>query len=275
MPLLKKRRLLQAPFLFLVLLCSGVSSVWADVAAECRAARIDESVRVAQVLDGDTLRLATGRKLRLIGVNAPELGGDKAPEPLAEEARRFVQRFVAETGVLHLQYGVEKEDRYGRLLAHVFDGSGKSLEQGLVKEGLAFHITIGQNDFLRSCLEHAEESARRQQLGVWGQPYFQVAPPGTLQEGFRLVRGRVTNVHTPSRGSWWVDLDSKVSLVIRPADQNSFKKTDLSALVGRSVEARGWLLRREDQQKSAHRNPWMMPLSHRGMLQVLEPEKKK
>src|SRR5690606_39993176 len=67
------------------------------------------------------------------------------PEPLAQEALRFVQRFVAKSGVLHLQHGVEKQDRYGQLLAHVFDESGKSLEQALVEEGLAFHITVGGN----------------------------------------------------------------------------------------------------------------------------------
>lgn len=266
MHILKKRRLLQAPFLFLALLLGGPSFVY----AQCAAARIDESVRTVQVLDGDTLRLASGRKLRLIGVNAPEINAAGAPEPLAQEALRFVQRFVAKSGVLHLQHGVEKQDRYGRLLAHVFDESGKSLEQALVEEGLAFHITVGGNSFLRDCLKRAEESARQKGLGVWGQAYFQAAPPGTLQEGFRLVRGRVQKVQLPSRGSWWLDLDSGVSLMIRPADQSHFRKADLQALLGHSVEARGWLIKRRSSEQGKRRNPWLMPLSHGGMVELVK-----
>jgi|SRR5690554_204432 len=266
---LKKRRLLQAPFLFLAFFLAGAYPAFGD----CKATRLDESVRGAQVLDGDTLRLPSGRKLRLIGVNAPELNVSQGAEPLASEARRFVLRFVAQADVLQLQYGAEKEDRYGRLLAHVFDGSGKSLEQALLEQGLAFQITVGRNDALQECLRSAEQSARQKQLGVWGQSYYQATPPGILKEGFRLVRGTVQNVHLPSRGSWWLDLDSGVSLVIRPADQLQFHKADLLALQGRLIEARGWLIKRKQGAKAERRSPWLMPLSHGTMVEIASTEK--
>src|SRR5690606_17976948 len=266
---LKKRRLLQAPFLLLVFWLVGASLAFGD----CAATRIDQSARAVQVLDGDTLRLVSGRKLRLIGVNSPELNTSQGAEPLAAEARRFVQQFVENAGVLQLRYGAEKEDRYGRLLVHVFDSTGKSLEQALLEQGLAFHITVGRNDALQDCLRRAEESARQKRLGIWDKPYYQAAPPGVLQEGFRLVQGTVQNVQLPNRGSWWLDLDSGVSLVIRPRDQSHFRKADLLALQGRTVEARGWLIKRKGGKKTERRNPWLMPLSHGGMIEAINTEK--
>ena len=71
-----------------VLLVGGAPSR-ALAAVDCPADRIDEYVEVADVHDGDTVRLVDGRKLRLIGFNTPELARDESPaEPLATEARQ-------------------------------------------------------------------------------------------------------------------------------------------------------------------------------------------
>src|SRR3989304_3808831 len=58
-------------------------------AASCAPDRIDEYAKVKQVFDGDTIQLTDGRKLRLVGINSPELGKeDRPPEPYADQAHR-------------------------------------------------------------------------------------------------------------------------------------------------------------------------------------------
>src|SRR5690554_1546595 len=104
------KRRLWAPFLcLLILLVLSIQAV-----AGCRPVRIDESARVEKVIDGDTLRLVSGKKVRLIGINAPELDSEGAgAEPFAREARTFVAQFTKRANMLHLQYGEERLDRYG------------------------------------------------------------------------------------------------------------------------------------------------------------------
>ena len=59
----------------------------AELAAQCPAPGSTQAVRVTRVVDGDTLHLADGRKARLIGLNAPELGRrGQAAQPFARPA---------------------------------------------------------------------------------------------------------------------------------------------------------------------------------------------
>ncbi len=82
------------------------------------------------MLDGDTLRLADGRRVRLASIDTPELG-----RPCAAEARDFTSAFLA-GGVAVLQPPDPPRDRYGRLLADVEVG-GASLSRALLAAGLA------------------------------------------------------------------------------------------------------------------------------------------
>ena len=60
-----------------------------------------ETARVEAVVDGDTLRLADGRRVRLIGVNAPELHDRSGhAEPGAVSARRFASRFLGGSRIM-------------------------------------------------------------------------------------------------------------------------------------------------------------------------------
>src|SRR5690606_34647510 len=101
------------------------------VLALCPSPGEKEAVRVERVVDG--------RRIRLIGVNAPELSGQGRPgEPHAQAARRYLADRADESGGrLHLLQGVERRDVHGRELAHLYDRQGRNLAALLLGEGLA------------------------------------------------------------------------------------------------------------------------------------------
>ncbi len=84
-------------------------------------------------LDGDTLQLPDGQRVRLPGVDTPESG-----RPWSRAATAFSRRFVAD-GVAgwELVPADPRRDRYGRLLADV-RVDGRSLSAALVEQGLAW-----------------------------------------------------------------------------------------------------------------------------------------
>ena len=72
------------------------------------------------VIDGDTLRLKDGRKVRVMAIDTPELVGENGhPQAWAKEARDAAVEFFQHSSKVGLKSGLDKHDRYGRLLAHV------------------------------------------------------------------------------------------------------------------------------------------------------------
>jgi endonuclease YncB( thermonuclease family) len=84
-----------------------------------------------EVLDGDTLRLPDGRKLRLAAIDTPELG-----RPGAQQAAECLAGLL-QGRRLRLQPPDPPRDRYGRLLADVV-ADGSSVSAALVERGLAW-----------------------------------------------------------------------------------------------------------------------------------------
>ncbi len=126
-----------------------------------------ENALVARVIDGDTLELAGGDRVRLIGIDTPEFG-DGVPEPFAVEAKQFTRHMVAGSSV-HLQFDRERFDKYGRILATVHV-DGKCLSEELARAGLGRVLTrFRYSALLKKRLLAAEEEARSLRLGVWSK----------------------------------------------------------------------------------------------------------
>jgi micrococcal nuclease len=123
-------------------------------------------------------------RVRLIGVDAPELEGeDGRPEPYAEEAAGFTADALEGKDVL-LVPGEEETDDYGRLLAYVWTvpeegllgglkrmiGAERSelLNQKLLREGYAEILIIRPNDAYADCFEAAQRKAQDAGEGIWG-----------------------------------------------------------------------------------------------------------
>ncbi|WP_457788716.1 thermonuclease family protein [Pseudomonas sp. PL-6] len=248
-----------------------VSVAWAGLAqAFCPLQADLPQLAVKQVVDGDTLRLVDGRSVRLIGLNAPELGRQgRSDEPFAVQAQRRLQALVAANdGRVGLRPGREGKDRYGRTLAHLYDRQGRNLEAQLLAEGLGFMVAVTPNVALASCQQAAERQARQQRLGLWRKEQVQAA--GQLRSGgFALLGGRVSQVQR-NRGGLWLELDGGRVLRVAPALLEQFDVRALQRLEGARVEARGWVIDRQSRGglKSAQAR-WMLPLTHPAMLEVL------
>lgn len=225
---------------------------------------------VRKVVDGDTLRLVDGRSVRLIGLNAPELARKGRPaEPYAHEAHERLEQLVRGSGGrVALRVGREPRDRYGRTLAHLYDRHGRNLEARLLAEGLGFHIAFTPNDALVSCHAAAERAARRAGRGLWRRPpqrsAWQVG-----RSGFALVQGRVIRVER-NQGGAWLQLDGPLVLRIERRRLRSFDARALDRLIGRRVEARGWVIDRgPGRGVNSAKSRWMLPLTHDGMIEVI------
>ena len=206
---------------------------------DLQAAPADESEAVAglsRVVDGDTLRLADGRRVRLIGVNTPEINPGGVPEPLAVQARDFLRVLLNDDRALIFP-GTDPLDNHGRTLAHVFDPEGKSVEAALIEKGLGWHVAIPPNLALADCLSRLEDEARAADRGVWRQS----ATPAVDVDsgGFHRVRGRVTSITFAT--DWWISLENHLVARVLPQYQRYFDRKAIAALEGRTVEVRGWV----------------------------------
>lgn len=252
-----------APFAFLGLLFSA--TLWA--VPLCPADHIDERVKVGKIVDGDTVKLEDGRKVRFIGINAPEIGHDGKPsEPFAHKARQAVSQLLADNPVIGLRYGQEHLDRYGRLLAHPYLNDGRSINALLLDDGLAAHIVVPPNSWNYRCYGEVESSARLSEKGIWQTRRFRPQSSRTLPvstRGFHLVRGRVERIGK-SRKSLWLNLEGEIALRIPRNSLENFSEHQLQSLVGRRVVARGWV--------NYHKKKLVITIRHPASLEDVDQE---
>lgn len=123
---------------------------------------LPETAKVVAVYDGDTLTLSTGQKVRLRGVNTPEL---KPPEAYGLEARDLATALTLNHDV-KLSYGPTAMDGYGRLLASV-EVDGQDLAAALAEQGFGHVFSIPPDSLDLAPLFAAQELARAANRGIW------------------------------------------------------------------------------------------------------------
>lgn len=219
----------------------------AACAAGCGLDHVDARVRVTYVYDGDTVRLGDGTRLRLIGLDTPELHPRRGgAQPLAAAARERLAALLARHHYrLLLRFDRQRRDRYGRLLAHAWFENGRSVEVRLLEAGLGTALVVPPNLWRVRCYHAAESRARRAHRGLWALPGYRPQPAAALPadaRGFHLVTGRVSAVRR-TRRTLRLELDGRLAVRIPRADLIYFVGHDLGGLRGRTVLVRGWLHR--------------------------------
>ena len=248
-----------------------VSAIWfCGAQAACPSPGNLPQVAVQRVVDGDTLYLEDGRRIRMIGLNSPELGKrGRADEPFAVAARQRLEALVAASdGRVGVLPGKDDRDDYGRTLAHVYNAQGENLEERLIAEGLGFLVAVAPNVDLVSCQQAAERHARQAGTGLWKKSPV-VRAERINAPGFVLTSGRVESVRR-NRGGIWIELQGPVVLHIAPGVQRRFDASALERFKGRRIEARGWVVDRARRDGSkVGQARWMLPLTDPAMLEAV------
>lgn len=227
-------------------------SVVADGCKPCLGA----THQVARVVDGDTLVLKSAAKIRLIGINTPELGyAGKQQQPGAEAAKVALQRLLsASNWQVHVCTGVERQDRYGRQLAHLSGVDGQNIAAQLLRQGVGWAIAVPPNLSRLACYESAESEAREHKRGIWKQSPVKATSLHGNETGFHHIQGHIVRVGE-SRSALWLNLEGGLALRITWKDWKAFNLADPEKLVGEDLEARGWLYQRKGQQRLRIRHP--------------------
>jgi micrococcal nuclease len=126
------------------------------------------TVRVTKHTDGDTFWLSGIGKVRLIGVDTPEVY--RGVECYGREASAFVERTVPLGSEVRYRLGVDERDRYGRALAYVWLRDGRFLNRLLVARGYAQPLTVPPNLEYEDVFVRAAGRARQVGRGLWGRP---------------------------------------------------------------------------------------------------------
>jgi len=233
----------------------------------CSVDRIDETVSTGIAYDGDTVTLSDGRRVRLIGIDTPELGRQGQPHQSGALAARdrLRQLIFSHQQSLDLRFDAEREDKYGRLLAHVFFSDGSNLVEQLLSEGTGTHIVVPPNTWQADCYQRATHGARRQRHGLWALPAYQPTPVEKLTlrtEGFHVVRGRVSHI-SDSASAVWINFVGNFAVRIERQDLPQFGNFDFKRLAGNTLDAQGWLYVRSGQLRMRARHPSALEIVNR------------
>ncbi|MEX0899348.1 MAG: thermonuclease family protein [Gammaproteobacteria bacterium] len=213
----------------------------AVVADPCLAPPMAETVEVRRVVDGDTLLLNDGRRVRMVGLDAPELGRDGTPHaPYALEARAHLVTLV-ELANGQVFLSGDALDRYGRVLAVAYSERHGDLAAHLLRNGFAFVAPVPPNLTGSPCQRTAERQARDAGVGVWRDGAVPVDATQLNATGFAVVRGR--------SGDWTVRREDRLlsfrggfRVRIRNTDaERWFNDIDFERYARAQVEVRGWV----------------------------------
>lgn len=239
-----------APALLLGLLLAMPPAAPADAAGD-PALRQGGKGQVRAIIDGDTLVLATGDRVRLVGIQAPKLPLGRRgfrPWPLAAEAKAALAALTLGKTVT-LSYGGRRVDRHGRLLAHVHDAQGRWIQGEMLRRGLARVDSFADNRARIAEMQRIEGAARAARRGIWRLPFYgvrRVTETPQFVNSFQLVQGRIRAVATV-RGTTYLnfgrDWRTDFTIAITGKARRLFAKAgiDLAALAGRRIRVRGWL----------------------------------
>lgn len=157
---------------------------------------------VKEVIDGDTIVLKQGQKVRYLGINAPEIRAWDGRQWVfkrqifGEEAKTCNERLV-EGKRIRLEYDRKKRDDYDRLLAYVRVGD-VFVNGELVREGLALMDVRVPNLKYQKMFLDFEKEARRFHRGIWGKIKERTVPHTEASQyvgKIAAVQGTIKNVY--------------------------------------------------------------------------------
>jgi micrococcal nuclease len=212
--------------------------------------------QVKKVYDGDTITLKGGLKVRLLGINTPEIESrHRQGEPGGIAAKNWLKKQLHNQKI-RLEKGRTKQDKYGRVLAHLFTKEGRHLNLELVKEGLATVNIHPPNLNYSTALLNAQKEAERDRRGIWALTAYQ--PLSIHEIGARQQRGWgrfMGKIKRLKKGRKFDRLIVSKNITLRIPTKNRSLFPPLSQYVGKLIEIRGWPSRRKSHYSILVRHP--------------------
>ena len=131
---------------------------------------------MVQVVDGDTVVLAGGAKVRVLGIDAPEMERDGRPADFLAHKAKAALAQLTQGQKVRLEYDQLRYDHYGRLLAYPFLADGTNVSAELVRQGLARVYLIPPNVRYQDTLIAAQREALEARRGIWLKALHQDEP---------------------------------------------------------------------------------------------------
>ena len=131
-------------------------------------------VKVLRVVDGDTFKCMIDGKeqtVRLIGVDTPESVNPNKEKNTVEGkiASEYTKRYLEDRDV-ELEYDIQKTDKYGRVLAYVWNGD-TLFNFKLIRDGIAKPMTIAPNVKYSKIIRNLEKKAVENNKGFFNKEY--------------------------------------------------------------------------------------------------------
>lgn len=131
---------------------------------------LSEKVYAVYVYDGDTIKIdINGRKdiIRLLGIDCPE-----KEQQYGKKAKEFTMHFLGLDHNRKVAITLEFEednmrDKYGRLLAYVYNSHGEMLNKALLKNGLALPFFLEKGDKYTKIFKKLAREAKNNKINIW------------------------------------------------------------------------------------------------------------
>src|SRR3989338_2427140 len=168
---------------------------------------------VVRVIDGDTIEIEGGKKVRYIGIDTPETVDPRKPvQCFGVEASNKNKELVSGKRV-RLEKDVSETDKYGRLLRYIYIGD-TFVNLELVKQGFAYSSTYPPDVKHQSQFTEAQRQAKEQNKGLWSScpvatptPTVTATPSTTQQPSSCDIKGNISSsdekiYHVPGCASY-------------------------------------------------------------------------
>ena len=211
---------------------------------------------VAKVYDGDTIILENGERVRLLGINTPEIDSrHRQGEQGGQAAKHWLQQKL-HRGLVYLEYDQEKRDKYKRLLAHCFLPNDEHLNKTIIEAGLASLSILPPNTRYSETLILAQQKAEQSKLGIWSESEYKPLSVSKLSKenskGWHRFLATATAINKKRK---YVRLTLNKNVDVRIPIANLELFPDLETYLDKPLEIRGWASRSKQHFSILVRHP--------------------
>ena len=157
--------------MLLVLLSVGVLGSAPEYNGPKKPVRATIPCTIAKVTDGDSIVCAHMGRVRLLGIDAPEL----SQKPFGKQSQGALAAMIPVGSTVQLEQDVQPQDRNGRLLAYVWL-NGRLVNWEMVRAGWVVTLTYAPNVQYVDALRKAAKEAEKEELGLWATDGFACLP---------------------------------------------------------------------------------------------------